>query len=90
MAFIEDFHEFLDTDDFAVTATVNGLSVRGIFDAEYQDVFNVESSSPAFSCVADDVSTVSNGDLITINSVVYTIVEQQPDGTGMTVLRLHK
>jgi hypothetical protein len=47
----------------------------------------VETATPIITARSSDVNNVSQGDTIAINSVTYTIVEVQDDGTGMTKLR---
>lgn len=83
---------FLDTDDFAVTATIGGSPVVGIFDNPWigPEVGEVETSlnQPTLLVRTSDVSTVSKGDTIIINSANYTVVGIEPDGTGLTSLVL--
>lgn len=82
---------FFDTDDFGVEATINGLPVDGIFDDAYEDVLNVGSSDPAFTCRTSDVSSVVEADPVIIGGVTYKVAGQpQPDGTGVTVLPLEE
>ncbi len=96
MAFTEDLTEFLDTTHgFAVAATYNGTTtVNGIFDDEYFEVGigtpGVEGSQPSFICRAADVSAAVQGDTLLIGSTTYTVVNVQPDGTGMIRLVLRE
>ena len=94
MAFSEDLSEFFDVDDFAITATWNSQSVKGIFDNEYFDEtggVGVESSNPVFMCTAADVSGIAEGDAITINATAYTVAgPPQPDGTGAVIIQLQE
>lgn len=84
---------FLDTTaffaDFGLTATVGGASVRGMFDAAYQEAFGlVGGSRPVFKAATADVSSASRGTAVVISGTSYTVGEVQPDGTGMTLLVL--
>jgi len=97
MAFTEDFTEFFETDDFAITAihTPDGGSpanVDGVFDNEYLLIddgeVGIEATAPMFQCAAADVSGVAAGDVLNVNGTNYNIVEVKPDGTGTTFLRL--
>lgn len=96
MAFAEDASEFLDTvHGFAVAATWNGTTtVNGIFDNEYFEIGvgtpGAEGSQPSFFCRAADVAAAAQGDTLLINSVTYTVVSVQPDGTGFTRLVLRE
>lgn len=89
---------FLDVDDFGTTAsyTVQGgsaVNITGIFDNEHIEVdatgtVGVSVQQPRFMCRTADVSSATEGDDITINSVAYKIRVVQDDGTGMTNLLL--
>lgn len=90
MAFTESHGEFLDGDDFAVTASIGGSSVSVIFDHEYVNAQGVSGEQPRILCDDDDVGSVSVGDAITVNSTGYAVRVIEPDGTGMTVLVLEE
>ena len=47
----------------------------------------VETNTPIFTARSSDLPNVAQGDTVTIDSVVYTVVEVRDDGTGMTKLR---
>lgn len=75
--------------DFGVDAVVGGLTVRGIFDNEYQDVFGVVSGTrPMFQCASQDVADIVVGDVFELPSGSFSVAEIQPDGTGLTRLFL--
>ena len=88
MSFVEDLAPMFA--DFAVIATVGAASVQGIFDNAYQGAFSglVPDSSPSFTCATAEVSSVVVGDTLTLNATPYTICAIEPDGTGVTVLKL--
>lgn len=90
MAFAETLADFLDTDDFAITATVGASSVDGIFNNGYAESFGVVAGSqPTFLCKVSDLPAITLGTTTAvINSTTYTIVEKQPDGFGLTTLVL--
>ncbi len=96
MAFTEDLSEFFDTTyGFAVTATYNGsTSVNGIFDAEYFEpdagFAGVQSSQPVFLCRTTDVASATHGQTLVISGATYHIAGVEPDGTGLTLLKLEK
>ncbi len=91
---------FFETDDFGVAATYtkqggSPATVNGIFDNEFFEVETggevaVAMEQPRFACRTSDVSTASEGDSITINSIAYTVRVVQSDGTGVTVLVLEE
>lgn len=88
---------FFAVADFGVAATYRRNStdstVNGIFDNEFVQVEVAEvpydSTEPVFYCrTADLPSGYTVGDRLTVDSVYYTIREFQPDGTGVSKLRL--
>lgn len=79
--------------DFGTSVTLPSAAViTGIFDADYVAVGDmaVESSGPALTCRSADVSGLSLGQSVTISAQAYTVRSIQPDGTGVTVLRLER
>ena len=90
MPFTEDFTAFTSTDDFATSAVFsgNGATVNVIFDKDYLDPLNMESSGPQAAGAEADFPSVVHGQTLTINSIAYSIINVQPDGTGWVVLKL--
>ena len=88
----ENAADFLDTDDFAVTAAYNtSTTVTGIFSNSYVLIEGMESRRPTFLCEAADVPSAAHGDSLNVNSTAYSVVGVQPDETGfMTLLVLSK
>ena len=79
---------FFSLSDFAILATVRGRQINVIFDQQYVDTLGVETSQPAATCASSDVADVEQDDSITVDGREYRIIGVQPDGTGVTVLRL--
>lgn len=72
-------------------ATLNGVPVQGIFDAEYalEDLGGgVAASGPVFTLASSAVPANVAGATLVVGAVTYKVVEPMPDGTGVTVLRL--
>tara|TARA_B110000902_G_C13778262_1_gene387173 strand:+ start:214 stop:492 length:279 start_codon:yes stop_codon:yes gene_type:complete len=88
MAFVEDFTDFFDTDDFAVDAQILGKTVSGIFEETYIEVMGIEGLHPVFTCALEDVKSVQRGDALSISSASYHVAGVQKDGTGMVGLVL--
>lgn len=86
MAFVESFAGYFA--DFGVLVTLNGTAVRGIFDDSYGDAFGgmVAGSGPMFRLPS--TIAVSRGDSLVHGAKSYTVVGIEPDGTGLTLLRL--
>lgn len=64
--------------------------VSGVFDAEYATQLEqmAGDSTPAFSGRTDQLADATRGSLLTLPEGNFEVVEAQPDGAGMTVLRL--
>jgi len=94
MPFTEDLTAFFSTDDFGTSAVYSGTgsTINGIFDAAYAEALDgmVQGSQPAFVTRTADVPSATHGQTITISGTAYKIVGVEPDGTGLTLLRLEK
>ncbi len=82
---------------------VGGLTVKaargsfvGVFGDDYVGIgdglADVESSGPMLTCRTSDVDRLKilKGDRLTIDGDYYTVVGHRPDGTGITVLQVHR
>lgn len=90
---------FLNTDEFGIEVTLfpNTLSertIKGIYDSEHFEIDNglsvISSAEPQLQVRTEDVTDVTQDSALTANGVSYTVADVQPDGTGMTILRLHQ
>ncbi len=97
MAFTEDLDVFLT--DFGVTVSVTSgtgapFEFTGIYDNGYAGIaiggVEMESTNPMIQCKESSVSSMANGDALTVNSTNYTVVNQRPDGTGWMYLEMHE
>lgn len=74
-----------------VTAVVDGVTVNGIFGNDYDEAFGaVAGTAPTLSCVSSEVTSAAQGDTVVVGGISYTITSLEPDGTGMTLLRLQE
>jgi len=71
-------------------ATVKGTAVTGIFDAAYTEEFGMAGTGPVLRIASADVPTVAQGDAVAVGSANYTVAAVEPDGTGVTLLRLQE
>lgn len=89
--FVEDFSPFMSIYEFASNATLGGVPVQGLFDNQY-NAFDmggdVAGSSPVFTLPTASVPGVVVGLALVVNSTTYQVVNHEPDGTGLSVLRL--
>lgn len=90
MSFAEDLSVFFDTDEFADAATYNGATINGIFDNAYFEGQGIQSSQPVFTCPTASVPNALHGDELVRAGVTFRVVGVEPDGTGVTLLRLEK
>ncbi len=72
-------------------ASIGASNVPGLLMNTYSEGFGmVGGTQPVLRCASADVSAVVEGTAITINSVAYTARAVEPDGTGITLIRLEK
>ena len=85
-----NFAEAAYFTDFAIDITVNGLPARGIFDNGFASAFGgmVDGTSPVLHLIS--TLPVERGNPVIIAGKNYTVVGVEPDGTGVTQLRLDK
>lgn len=95
---------FVSADDFGVTVTYQqqvgpDVEITGIFDRQHLAIEAGEAAvtgfAVTFTCRADDLALLMfnaarQGDQLVVTGERWTIVESQPDGTGMVVLLLKK
>ena len=88
MAFTENLRDFVSTDDFAVTAIINGaIQVNGILDEDYIDPLGMSASSPAFTALVEDW-VARPGDIVDIGTRRWSVTVVEPDGQGFQLCRL--
>ena len=89
MSVFDDLDPFLT--DYGVTATLSvGGSAVVIFDNVYTGAFNGVIGDSAPQCLGKTaaLAAVTVGSTVTISGTTYTVCAIEPDGTGMTLLRL--
>lgn len=88
MNFAADTAAFIT--DFAIGLTVAGVPVRGIVDNGYAQAFGGMVSGTAPSVTVASTVVATRGDAVTIGGEAYVVTGVEPDGTGITTLRLDK
>lgn len=88
--FAEDLSVFFR--DFGAQATLGAASVRGVFDNAFEDAgsLGVFGTQPIFTCATGDLAGVQVGQSATVQAVAYRIVGIEPDGTGISTVRLER
>lgn len=93
MAFAEDLSVFFSATEFAATAaTLNGVAVKGIFDAAYDaagaGAYGMASTQPTLTLATASVPVNPVGLAVVVNAVNYLVAAHEPDGTGVSRLLL--
>jgi hypothetical protein len=87
----ENLDTFLDLDHFAVTATLNEMAVKVIFDNTFAAFeLGAEGRSITAFGKSSDLINCSHGDGIEVNGIDYVVVGVQPQGDGAFTLLILK
>ena len=86
----DDLDGMFATDVFAEEARIGVRTLDVIFDAEYGESFDVAGTSPAIWCRSRDVAALTPGTTIVVRKKKYAASSVEPDGTGITVVRLEE
>lgn len=85
-------NDFLDIDDWAETVYINGEDIKAIVDREVlidEAVGRpIYSRNPTLHVRDKDVDNVELGDEVVVRDVNYKVTGYEPDGTGMTIIRI--
>lgn len=74
----------------AEDVTLNGNTVRAIFDNAYAETLDSAGTRPQLTCRTSDVSAITVGHIAIVRGSNYVVRNLIPDGTGMTVLDLER
>tara|TARA_A100000172_G_scaffold75206_1_gene57850 strand:+ start:121 stop:417 length:297 start_codon:yes stop_codon:yes gene_type:complete len=93
--FAADLADMFLTTEFAVDVTYDSSTIKGIFDNETVPVdaggiVPVHEEQPRLTLRTTDVSSISFGQAMVVNSVNYKVREFLHDGTGVTIVSLEK
>lgn len=94
----QDRLEMLNVEEFGTSITVvlnsTQTEISGIYDDAHFEVDDgitiVSTSEPMVHVNTSDVTNVVQGTELRINGSTFSVSDIQPDGTGITLLRLHK
>lgn len=71
------------------TATIGGVSLDVIFRNGYGEAMGfIGGGSPQIACASAKVAGVAKGAAVSVDGTAYLVAEINPDGTGITVLKL--
>jgi len=89
--YIADIYYIVNDCGVTITTATSG-EVKAIYDNPYialtDDLISVASSERILYCVSSDVTSLKVGDMVTIGNKNYKITHKEPDGTGLTILRV--
>ena len=87
----ENLDTFFNLDHFAVTATLNGVAVKVIFDDTFA-AFELGAEGRSITALgkSSDLINAAHGDEISISQVDYSVVGVQPQGDGAFTLLILK
>jgi hypothetical protein len=88
MAFTENLSVFLNEADFAVSATLGAATFPVIFDRAHLEAMGINGTQPMCMGKTSNLGSAARGASITVNGASFTVLDNQPDGTGMTTLLL--
>lgn len=95
MPMAEDYADFLNVDEHAHQAVLDHVAVVGIFDNGHRDALaalagGIAVQAPSFALPSSDCTRTRAGvsQIRIVGEGTYIVTAIEPDGTGMTVLRL--
>ena len=88
MTFTENFHVFLNDDEFATSVRIKDQVVKGLVGRVHVTVESVNSHQLTLTCAARDLPELAFGDHVIMDHQDYEIIALKPDGTGLMTLGL--
>jgi hypothetical protein len=87
---MNDLSAFFDpADGFVVEASLDGADPIYVhLDAGFAEALDIATAAPVVTARTADVTAAARGSVLTINGDDYEVRGIEPDGTGLTVLRL--
>lgn len=71
---------------FGQQMCVRSQLLQAIFDSQYVNALDVESTGPSITCLTSEVERIgmTKDDIVTIGDFQYRLVRHEPDGAGMS------
>ena len=93
MSFNEDLDAFFDDEEFAdIVTRTNGPPFNAIFDEGFFDPSAgevvLDTVQPRLTCKLADLSGVARKSVLSVKGRSFSVVNIQPDGTGLAVVKL--
>jgi hypothetical protein len=89
---------FLSVEEFGLEVTLhpnsNPRKATAIFDNGHFEISDnisvISTTQPSLVMRTKDITDLEQDDEIEVDGVIYTVADIQSDGTGMTMVRIHK
>jgi len=90
MDLIGDLDIFFNSEEFAEEATlVGGEKIKVLFNRNAEvGLMGIESAKIIIEAKTSDVVSLITGDWIAIGEILYYVIKNEPDGTGVSYLTL--
>jgi hypothetical protein len=89
--FAENLAPFFNVAEFADSATLDGVSVSGIFENGYSEVYAMTTHDARFTMAASaTTAAATTASVLVVRSTNYRVRSVQDDGTGVTTLLLER
>jgi hypothetical protein len=86
-----DNRAFFDPAVWGSEGLINGtLAVNLILDEAYVDPLGISATAPVATCATVDYPDALAGDVLDIGERRWIVETVEPDGTGVTLMRLRK
>ncbi len=90
--FAEDLSLFFSADEHAHQGQLAGVAVAGIFDSGYREALGgIAAQDPTYTLPSSSMGAADVGSPLSVEGQgAFVVAAIEPDGTGVTVLRLQK
>lgn len=79
-------------DDCGIDVVVGSGEIKAVYDNPYtaltDDYGIVAGSQRILYCLSSDVTSLKIGSSVTIDGKTYKVIAIEPDGTGLTIIRV--
>jgi hypothetical protein len=75
--------------EFSVAVTLPGdVVVRGLFDNGFVNALGVATGERTLTMKSSDIEGLAHAQAVVVDGVSYKVAQIEPDGTGISVVRL--
>ena len=88
--FFPDFGDKARIGDFGQERKINVIFDNAFMSMDVGFSPGITSTQPQITCKTVDVADVEQGTCVVVNNQSYSVADNHPDGTGMSILTLHR